>query len=137
MSLGNIIYASKYLEDDEVVIYHYSGVLGNTVNWYEKANKIKELYISDGEFIICKECINEPIIRKKTKRLPNGKKKIITKKIFTDIKSDEYINDKKIILIRPCLYETADLGIFRRIVYAILYKYQEEGYLQDIVSFIN
>lgn len=71
MSLGYTGMCKKELEDDEVVIYSYSGE-----NWNDGGkSKNGDSLLCDGRFTIYKDCLEEPEIHAKLKRMPSGSKK--------------------------------------------------------------
>lgn len=75
MSLGIGAVAKLILQDDTTVIYEYGGF-----NWNEPEYENLE-YIKDGLITIDKSCFTEPEIHQKLKRMPSGRKRIVTKKI--------------------------------------------------------
>lgn len=95
MSMGYGLDAVMIDEDEKTVIYAYSGYNLN-IPEYDDVNHVK-----DGLIMIDKSCFVEPEIRQKVKRMPNGRKKIISKKLFLDIPYSEYLK-KKLITVENC-----------------------------------
>ncbi len=75
MSRGFGAFARKSMEDEELVIYEYG-----CSNWNDPQYANKEL-LMDGLITIRKSCLPEPEIREKLKRMPSGRKRLVTKKI--------------------------------------------------------
>lgn len=77
MSLGYAGHARLELEDAEIAIYSYTGEDWNVQD--ESARKALESAI--GQFTIYKSCLIEPEVHCKVRKTPNGRKKLIEKKV--------------------------------------------------------
>ena len=75
MSLGEGAKAYIVLQDDQTVMYMY----GCFSSYYDK--NWGEPVDCDGLITIQKECFQEPEIHQKLKRMPSGRKRLVTKKI--------------------------------------------------------
>lgn len=75
MSRGFGAHADLVAQDNETVIYQYGGY---NLNEPEFRNE-KHLY--DGLITISRSCFAEPEIHEKLKKMPSGRKKLITKRI--------------------------------------------------------
>lgn len=139
MSLGYNGMCKKELEDDELVIYSYSGE-----NWNDSGkSKSGDRLLCDGSFIIYKDCLEEPEIHTKLKRMPSGRKKIIEKRITHVPDIIECVNDKRIIVEKECK------NAFRRgatmpidyiaylLILHVFERYQLDGELPEKENFIQ
>ncbi len=100
MSLGYLGYAKLFIEDEEVVIYEYSGE-----NWNSKESKSGDALVCDGEVIIKKCSLEEPEIHQKIKRSKNRRKKLETKRIIHFVDIQEKIINGDIIITKKCKNE--------------------------------
>lgn len=67
------------LQDDETVMYMY----GCFSYYYDK--NWRQPVDCDGLIAIQKECFQKPKIHQKLKRMPSGRKRVVTKKIPVDV----------------------------------------------------
>lgn len=135
MSLGIGSYARKILEDDNTVIYEYGNYNLNILG-----SRIEE-HVYDGTITISKECFVEPEIHEKHKKLPSGRRKIITKKIPVPIDYEKMIKEG-FIAVDNCSYcweftsnESKTDVMALHLLYKILRDYQIEGRILNNVSF--
>lgn len=131
MSLGIGAFCKLIAEDEETVIYEYGSFNLNEPK-YENKN-----HISDGIITISKNSLIEPEIHDKTKRLPNGKKKRIIKRVPKEIHLSDLIENKR-ITIENCTHcwKTHENGIdvmATTTIWYIFRKYQENGILPETV----
>lgn len=120
-------------QDENTAIYQYGAY-----NLNEPQYK-NETHLADGMFIIDKNSLIEPDIHEKIKRFPNGKKKLIVKRIVVDVPySDLYENGK--IQIQNCsnywktISDDKDF-IAWHLIWKIFRKYQEDGHLPERISY--
>ena len=139
MSLGYTGMCKKELEDDEMVIYSYSGE-----NWNDGGkSKSGDSLLYDGSFIIYKECLEEPEIHTKLKRMPSGRKKIVEKRITHTLELSKYLETKKVFVESECknaFRRGATMPIdyiAYRLILHIFERYQLDGVLPEIESFIQ
>ena len=139
VSLGYLGMCKKEAEDNEMVIYSYSGE-----NWNDGCKSQKgdaELY--DGIFLIYKDCLEEPEIHTKLKRMPSGRKKIIEKRITHIPNIYEYIQQNKIVVEKECknAFRRRDNALIdyiaERLIYHVFEEYQLNGILPDKARFIQ
>ena len=77
MSLGYAGYARLEVEDDEIAIYSYTGE-----DWNVRDEDARSALESEGgRFTISKSCLIELAMRRKVKRLPDGRKGRVEKAI--------------------------------------------------------
>lgn len=133
MSLGYIGKAKKMDEDEKYVIYLYSGE-----NWNDKNSESGDVDLLDGEILINKKCLEEPIIHTKIK-----KKKIYEKRIVHTVNIQKYIDDGEIVIQKKCKNEFHRSGYSEIDYFAymllnkIFEEYQKVGELLEEVSFIQ
>lgn len=125
MSLGFGGGCRKVAEDKDCVIYEYFSYDLNVSELDEK--------IFDGIILIDKSCLVEPEIRKKIRRMPNGKRKEFRKIIFRDFDIYDCIDSGK-IQIENCSHTWKVLQngvdfIACRLCNGIFKHYQETGAL--------
>lgn len=139
MSLGYTGMCKKELEDDEMVIYSYSGE-----NWNDGGkSKSGDSLLYDGSFIIYKDCLEEPEIHTKLKKMPSGRKKVIEKRITHTPKLSEHLENKKVFVERECknaFRRGATMPIdyiAYRLILHIFERYQLDGELPEKESFIQ
>ncbi len=139
MSLGYTGTCKKELEDDKLVIYSYSGE-----NWNDGGkSKSEDSLLYDGSFVIYKDCLEEPEIHTKLKKMPSGRKKIIEKRITHVPDIIEYVNDKRIVVEKECK-NAFKRGVTMPIDYIayllilhVFERYQLDGELPEKVNFIQ
>lgn len=135
MSLGIGAYARKILEDDNTVIYEYGNYNFNLPGYRN------EEHTYDGTITISKECFVEPEIHEKLKKLPSGRRKIITKKIPVPVDYEKLIKEG-FIVVDNCSYcweltanESKTDVMVLHLLYKIFHGYQMEGRIPNNVSF--
>jgi len=137
MSMGYGGFAYKIAEDADAVLYEYGGY-----NWsfpeYSNSERLR-----DGSFTISKDCFIEPEIHQKLKRMPSGRKRLVTKRIPRDVDIDEAISKGK-IRIENCsnawyTFPSADSSEVDmtavRLIGIILLQYQETGTIPEKTFF--
>ena len=104
MSRGFGAHADLVAQDNEIVIYQYGGY---NLNEPEFRNE-KHLY--DGLITISRSCFAEPEIHEKLKKMPSGRKKLITKRIPVSVDYPQMISDGRIIIenCSNCWHRTPD-----------------------------
>ena len=132
MSLGYGGSCKKELEDEYTVIYAYL-----SYNYNDK-EYLNENRIFDGTIMIKKSGFIEPEIHEKNKKMPNGKKKLVVKRIPQDVDIDELIQKGDVTIDNSpntwSTYNDVDI-IARTLCFIIFRKYQEEGIIPDALSF--
>ena len=94
MSLGYAGHARLELEDAEIAIYSYTGEDWKVQD--ESARKALESAI--GQFTIYKSCFIEPEVHCKVRKTPNGRKKLIEKKVVGHPDLSGLIDDGGIVI---------------------------------------
>ena len=104
MSRGFGAHADLVAQDNETVIYQYGGY---NLNEPEFRNE-KHLY--DGVITISRSCFAEPEMHEKLKKMPGGRKKLITKRIPVRVDYPQMISDGRIIIenCSNCWHRTPD-----------------------------
>lgn len=133
MSLGYGAWANLFLQDDESVIYNYGSYDLNEQK-FENKNRI-----TDGNIFIFKSCFVEPEIHEKLKRMPNGKKKLIVKRIPRNVDISQLISEEKIV-IENCsnCWDCTPAKIDRmalNLLYKLFRQYQEEETIPEYISY--
>ena len=87
---------------------------------------------------IQKECFQEQEIHQKLKRMPSGRKRLVTKKIPVDVDYPTMI-DKGLITIENSKYawHLCEDGVnimAYRVIRKILYEYQTEGKIPELIG---
>lgn len=127
MSIGVGGEAKLYAVDSKEVVYEYCGY---NLNKQEFINKNK---IYDGIISINRKCFVEPEIHTKKKKMPSGRKKIISKKIIKEVNYLKLIDEKLIEVINcsncwKTLSDEKSIDIVAlQILGQIFTKYQENG----------
>lgn len=135
MSRGIGAHAKKVLEDDETVIYEYGGY---NLNEPEFRN---EEHLFDGSITIQKSCFAEPEIHEKLKKMPSGRKKLITKRIPVSVHYDKMLLDGTIVVenCSNCWKKTEDdlaVDVMAcHLLFYIFLRYQEQGEIPEIISY--
>lgn len=135
MSIGIGAWANKTIEDDKVVYYEYGNYNLNQIEFRNKD------LISDGYIIIPKECFIEPEIHRKIKKVPNGQKKHIIKRIPISVDYENMINNG-LIIIENCSHcwkvtnddKKTDVMVLH-LLFHLFYKYQIEGQIPESISY--
>lgn len=131
MSLGYNGVARKYSEDDKHVIYEYS-----VENWNEPYRHRGHLF--DGLIVIDKSTLVEPEIHEKLKRMPSGRKRMITKKIIVLVDVWSLIETGQITVYnssRTWRYIGKIDYYANALCHKIYQNYQENGVLPEIEGF--
>lgn len=98
MSLGYVGHARLEAEDTEIAIYSYTGE-----NWNVQDEAIrKRLESTIGQITIDKSCLIEPELHSKVKRMPNGRKKLVEKRIIRHPDISGLISDGSIVVGGLC-----------------------------------
>ena len=131
MSRGYCAYCRKALEDEQAILYEYTCYNIGEDNW----KKSKETY--DGSITIIKDAFVEPIIHQKIKKTPNGRKKLIVKRIHNEVNFSELLTAGK-ITIENCssTWKTVDGVDFLtlRLIWRIFYEYQDTSVIPEKMS---
>lgn len=134
MSRGIGAYANLVLEDENTVMYEYGGY---NLNELENRN---ENHIYGGMITISRDCFAEPEIHQKLKKMPSGRKKLITKRIPVDVDYPQMISDGRIVIencsnCRHRLLESNIDVMVSHILFYLFRKYQEEGKMPEYISY--
>lgn len=135
MSIGIGAHANLILEDENCIIYKYGGY---NLNVPEYRN---EEHLYDGTIMIQKECFIEPEIHEKIKRMPSGRKKLITKRILESVDYEKML-EEGLIVIENCsnCWKTTEnklqIDVMAcHLLFHIFLRYQEEGKIPDQMSY--
>ena len=136
MSLGYAGHARLELEDAEIAIYSYTGEDWNVQD--KSARKTLESAI--GQFTIDKSCLIEPEVHCRVRKKPNGRKKLVEKKIVRPPGFSELIDNGSIVIDKLCGVD-ADTSnhrprIYIRLLRHIFESYQLNGRLPEKEGFI-
>ena len=136
MSLGYVGHARLEAEDAEIAIYSYTGE-----NWNVQDDAIrKRLESAIGQFTIDKSCLIEPELRSKVRKMPNGRKEFVEKRIVRHPDISELISDGNIVVDELCGVdaEASDYRprIYMRLLRIIFESYQLNGRLPEKEGFI-
>lgn len=132
MSLCEGAEAYIVLQDDQTVMYMYG-----CFSYYYNKNW-RQPIDCDGMITIQKECFQEPEIHQKLKRMPSGRKRLVSKKIPVDVDYPTMI-DKGLITIENSKYawhlceDGVDIMAYR-VIRKILYEYQTEGKIPELIG---
>ena len=135
MSIGIGAHANKIAEDEHAVIYEYGGYNLN-VPEYRNADQI-----CDGTITIQKDCFVEPEIHEKRKKMPSGKKKLITKRIPVSVHYADMIEDGRILVenCSNCWATTKDDYhidiVANHLLFNIFLCYQKDGEIPESISY--
>lgn len=98
MSLGYVGHARLEAEDTEIAIYSYTGE-----NWNVQDEAIrKRLESTIGQITIDKSCLIEPELHSKVRRMPNGRKNLVEKRIVRHPDISGLISDGSIVVDELC-----------------------------------
>lgn len=97
MSIGITGLCIKAAEDDDTVLYTYSGV-----NHRDSVELCGDLHAQDGLFLISKRCLEKAEIRTKRKRTKNGRKVFVEKRIYHSPDISRHKENGDIQLLKPC-----------------------------------
>lgn len=136
MSLGYVGHARLGAEDTEIAIYSYTGE-----NWNVRDEAIRKRFESTiGQITIDKSCLIEPELHSKVRRMPNGRKKLVEKRIIRHPDISELISDGSIVVDELCGVdaEASDCRpcIYIRLLRIIFESYQLNGRLPEKEGFI-
>ena len=98
-----------------------------------------EKHLYDGLITISRSCFAEPEIHEKLKKMPSGRKKLITKRIPVKVDYPQMISDGRIIIenCSNCWHRTPD-GIdvmVCHILFHLFLQYQEDGKMPDYINY--
>lgn len=133
MSLGFGGACRKVTEDDKIVIYEYSVYNLNETDCRDTIG------IFDGTIAIDKKSLVEPEIHEKIKKMPSGRKKLITKRIRVEVPIQELFSHGR-IRIKNCSHcwqiSIEGYGIIAlHFIFYIFLRYQEQGELPESLSY--
>lgn len=136
MSLGYVGQARLEAEDTEIAIYSYTGE-----NWNIQDEAMrKRLESTIGLITIDKSCLIEPELHSKVRRMPNGRKKLVEKRIVRHPDISGLISDGSIVVDELCGIdaEASDYRprIYMRLLRIIFESYQLNGRLPEKEGFI-
>lgn len=133
MSLGYGGWCYIAVQDERTVIYQYGSYDLNNPDYRNTE------HICDGTITIDKTTLVKPEIHKKLKCFPNGKKKLIIKRIAVDVPYKELLENGhlKIQNSKNCWWITEDGNDYIAwcLVWNIFYEYQNTGNIPDKVSY--
>lgn len=135
MSRGFSAWAKLLSQDENKVIYEYGSY---NLNDEEYRNPD---HIYDGKIEIERNCFVEPEIHEKLKKMPSGRKKLIIKRIPKSVEYYELLEEGKIIITNcsNCWAATDDeikVDIMAcHLLFYIFLRYQEEGEIQETISY--
>lgn len=133
MTLGYRGYARKYSEDDTHIIYEYS-----IENWNRPYRHEDQLF--DGLIVMDKSTFVEPEIHEKLKKMPSGRKRLITKKILVRVDVWKLIKEGKIEIQNSsrAWKKYYEIDYYAVMLCDIIYtKYQETGLAPEMTGFIQ
>lgn len=133
MSLGYGGWCYIVAQDEQTVIFQYGSYNLND-STYRNAERV-----CDGTITIDKESLVEPEIHEKLKRFPNGKKKLIVKRIVVDVPYKELFENGKIQIqnSKNCWRTTVDGNdyIAWHLIWNIFSEYQRNGTVPEKVTY--
>ena len=135
MSKGIGAHANLVLQDENTVIYEYGGYNLN------KEQYKNDGHVYDGIITIRRCCFVEPEIHEKLKKMPNGRKKLIKKRIPVEVHYSDFIDEGLIVVenCSNCWQVTNDEKHIDMMALHILFhlfeKYQEEGEIPACISY--
>ena len=138
MSIGYVGKCRMEMEDDEVAIYSYSGENWNDGGKSQRGDR--ELY--DGSFIIYKDCLEEPEIHIKRKKMPSGRTKLVEKRIVHFPNLFEHLENRKIVIEKECknAFKVQEMPIdfiASQLLLHVFERYQLEGELPEKEMFFQ
>lgn len=134
MSKGIGAFVKLVLEDSETVIYEYGSYNLNDARYHNKE------HICDGIITIDRNCFAEPEIHKKMKKMSNGRKRLIIKRIPVSVDYNKMISDGRIV-IENCsncweCYSNKNIDIMASpILFYLFLQYQKEGKLPKYLNY--
>ncbi|MBF6625102.1 hypothetical protein IU402_00695 [Aerococcaceae bacterium zg-BR9] len=134
MSRGFGAHANLVLEDENTVLYEYGGY---NLNEPEYRN---ENHLYDGMIMISRDCFIQPDINEKLKKLPSGRKKLVTKRILVDVDYPQMISDGRIIVenCSNCWHCSQESNVDMMVLHILFYlfrQYQKEGKIPEYISY--
>lgn len=133
MSMGYGAFVRLVAYDDRTVLYKY-GSYNLNKQGYENYDRI-----CDGLITISKDCFIEPEIHSKIKKMPSGRKKLITKRIPVNVDYAKMIDEGE-ISVENCsnCWKFRDNKNIDAMVFLILFKlfnqYQLNGEIPENIS---
>ena len=138
MSIGFCGLCRKEAEDEKMVLYTYAGE-----NWNDHGkSKSGDSLLYDGYFIIYKDCLEEPEIHTRMKRMPSGRKRTVVKRIPHFPAIFEHVRNGRIVVEKECKNafrypETLPIDyIAYHLLLHIFTQYQLDGALPEKEAFI-
>ena len=135
MSRGIGAHANLVLEDEKTVIYEYGGYNLNDPQYRN------ENHVYDGTITIQRDCFAEPEIHQKLKKMPSGRKKLVTKRIPVSVEYGEMLTDGRIV-VENCsnCWRTTETELqvdvmACHLLFYIFLRYQEEGEIPKSMSY--
>lgn len=133
MSMGYGASCRKVSEDSESILYEY--YVYNLSD--EKLRNPDRIY--DGTILIQKSCLVEPEVHTKLKRMPNGRKKTIEKRIPVEIDLSEYLSAGQIEIINSSfawhfISDNVDIMAIR-LCRKVFREYQETSMLPETCGY--
>lgn len=138
MSLGYGGVCRKALEDEETVIYTYRGK-----NLNLPRGERERVEAIEGMFTIQKSALEEPEIHEKVVRGPNGRKRLVRKKITHFPHIEDHIEDGTVQVDELCGVDIAfkESGRYPRcaliLIRKVFERYMEDGVLPDKEGFVQ
>jgi hypothetical protein len=133
MSIGIGGRAKVVMQDEETVIYEYYAYSLNE-RQYENPNRV-----FDGIITIDKKSLAEPEIHEKLKKMPSGRKKLITKQIPRNVNFSSRISSGQIVVesskFCPKILDSGIGLIAMHIIREIYRLYQLEGAIPQYISY--
>jgi len=139
MSLGYEGVCKLVDQDDELVIYAYSGANYNENYEEQKLHRLDY----DGVIMIHKRCLEEPEIQRKMKRRPSGRKFESVKRIVLFPNISDHIKNGDIVIEKEChnafrRYSTMSVDYIAHLLLIKIFEfYQENGRLPEKEGFIQ
>lgn len=138
MSLGYGGVCRKALEDGETVIYTYRGE-----NLNLPKGERERFEAIEGMFTVQRSALEEPEMYERVVRGPNGRKRLVRKKITRLPHIDGHIEDGTVRVDELCSVDVAfkESGTYPRCALILMRKvferYMEDGILPDKAGFVQ
>lgn len=135
MSIGVGAFAKLELQDNQTVLYEYGGYNLN-IEQYKNTEQIR-----DGMIMIQRSCFQEPEIHEKLKKMPSGKKRLVTKRIPVHVDYSRYIEEGLIVVenCSNCWKVTEDEKnvdvVACHLLFKLFIEYQEKGEIPEYISY--
>lgn len=121
--------------DDTMLIYSYCCYNVNNDNWQEMQRT------EDGEIYIDRESLIEPEIHQKLKRMPDGRKKIVEKRIPREFSLAALLESEQITIKNASgTWRNTQEGIDMmacKMLFKMFNEYQETGVIPEHVSIFS